>query len=259
MHMNNQSSFTRPKVQEVLYNNSLHRENKVSEIYHLPLQSEPPLSIITMPSNHAHQIHQQAGVHDSTFFFVGPFDDNSFCRGPQVLKPISTHFTSIKELSRPSSLAMSSLSDSSDYEDCAVLGDDDEHSEDELPPSPRRRHSGAMSISSEELPFCYDRDALRKDTAAHRARHLEQMKALKAREGHMGTFAAHETWDSELDGPHMALWEPKTESSTTSQSKRRRMGTSATMPSNSMRAKKQLESPQQVEEIDGPMMALWGI
>ncbi|KAJ4412955.1 hypothetical protein N0V82_008638 [Gnomoniopsis sp. IMI 355080] len=202
-------------------------------------------------------MHQQAGLQDSTFFFVGPFDDNSFCRGPQVLKPISTHFTSVNELSRPSSLAMSSLSDSSDYyEDCAVLGDDDEHSEDELPPSPRRRHSGAMSISSEELPFCYDRDALRRDTAAHRARHLEQQKTLKSRGGHMETFAAHETWDSELDGPHMALWVPKSESATTADSKRRRLDTSATMPASSARAKKQL---QQVEEIDGPMMALWGI
>lgn len=216
-----------------------------------------------------HHLHQQAALHDSTFFFVGPFDDNSFCRGPQVLKPISTHFgdfTNMKELSKHSSFAASPISesDSSDYEmmmeeDCAVLGDDEEHSEDELPPSPRRRHSGAMSISSEDLPFCYDRDALRRDTAAHRARHQEQMKALKSR-GRTGTFAAHETWDSELDGPHMALWVPKSNksnsssnnSSSTQESKRRRLEKSTS-------SKKQPEAPKQVEEIDGPMMSLWGI
>lgn len=214
-----------------------------------------------MFSNHAQQMHQQAKLHDSAFFFVGPFDDSSFCRGPQVLKPISTHFTSVKETSKPSSIfatTPSPLSDSG-YEDCAVLGDDDEHSDDELPPSPRRRHSGAMSISSEDLPFCYDRDALRRDTAAHRAKHLEQMKALKKSRGHTGTFAAHETWDSELDGPHMALWVPKNQSA--QESKRRRLETSSgAMPPSSIRAKKQQpESPQQVEEIDGPMMALWGI
>lgn len=216
-----------------------------------------------------HRHHQQAALHDSTFFFVGPFDDNSFCRGPQVLKPISTHF------SKHSSLAASPISesdddDNSDYEttmmmedDCAVLGDDEEHSEDELPPSPRRRHSGAMSISSEDLPFCYDRDALRRDTAAHRARHQEQMKALKSR-GRMGTFAAHETWDCELDGPHMALWVPKSKSSnsnnsnskasstSTQESKRRRL-------EKSTGSNKQAEAPRQVEEIDGPMMSLWGI
>ncbi|KAJ4386517.1 hypothetical protein N0V93_009414 [Gnomoniopsis smithogilvyi] len=209
-----------------------------------------------MLTDHEHKMHQQAALHDSTFFFVGPFDDNSFCRGPQVLKPISTHFTSVKHFSKPSALATPPLSDS-EYEDYAVLGDDDEHSEDELPPSPRRRHSGAMSISSEDLPFCYDRDALRRDTAAHRARHLEQMKALKSR-GHVGTFAAHETWDSELDGPHMALWVPKSGQSS-QESKRRRLDKSATGLASSTRAKKQPESPQQVEEIDGPMMALWGI
>lgn len=208
-------------------------------------------------------MNQQAALHDSTFFFVGPFDDNSFCRGPQFLKPVAATFTpnipttASRHSSRPASSPLWALSDS-DHEDCAVLGDDDEHSEDELPPSPRRRHSGAMSISSEDLPFCYDRDALRRDTAAHRARHQEQIASLKKKyRAHMGTFAAHETWDSELDGPHMALWVPKSES--TGECKRRRVETSATTPARSTGARKQSQSPQHVSEIDGPMMALWGM
>ncbi|KAF3768881.1 hypothetical protein M406DRAFT_321049 [Cryphonectria parasitica EP155] len=208
-----------------------------------------------------HPHHQQPAVHDSTFFFVGPFDDTTFCRGPQLLKPIDTSlFTSqIAALSKNSSLTASPISEHGDFfssedEDCAVLGDDEAHSEDELPPSPRRRHSGAMSISEEELPFCYDRESLRRDTAAHRERHLQHTM-----KGRASTFAAHEQWDSEVDGPSMALWTPEMQRSAMS-CKRRRVDKSQTMPvRSSAPAKKEVLPHSHSAELTGPMMVLWGV
>lgn len=213
-----------------------------------------------MLDTQTHQLHHgQDGLHDSTFFFIGSFDDNSFCRGPQCLKPIATSFAT-----KPTTVLNKNIATFAPHiphsilEDCAVLGDDDEYSEDELPPSPRRRHSGAMSISSEDLPFCYDREALNRDAAAHRARHQQQqMQNLKSG-GRMGAFAEHEKWDTEVDGPHMALWVP--ENGADGDSKRRRVNhQSGSVPSASARARKEVQQPRQVSDIDGPMMALWGI
>lgn len=204
-----------------------------------------------------HTQHTQHGadvLHDSDFLFQGAFDDSSFCRGPQCLRPISPSFTrktSISTSSRPTAPISPAYMES---EDSAVLGDDDEFSEDELPPSPRRRHSGAMSISSEDLPFCYDREALMRDTAAHRERHRQQMQALKAK-CHTGTFA------TEVDGPHMALWVPETGSDSNSKRTRVDRDQSASMPARSVRARKEsnLELVQHVSDINGPMMTLWGL
>lgn len=184
----------------------------------------------------------------TTSLYVGSFDDN-MCRGPQVMKPIDTSFITTRIAQRASLTAsLSSLSDS-DY-DSAVLGDDDEHSEDELPPSPSRRHSGAMSISNEDLSLCYDRAALRRETAAHRARQQHHQQGPSPQE-EKPTFAAHDQWDCEVDGPHMALWVPE--------------GTKAGCVSGANGCKRRrTESPRdevtvqhQVSYIEGPMMCLW--
>lgn len=240
-----------------------------------------------MPHLNTHATQQkEAAIHDSTFFFVGPFDaDDSLLRGSKPTRPshmsLGRHTAAV---SSDSSLAASPLSSCSDYffdedeDDCAVLGDDDEHSEDELPPSPRRRHSGAMSISEEDLPFCYDRAALRRDTDAHRARHMhhlpqqwqQQVSSSPTQATGMSqataTFAAHEKWDAETDGPHMALWVPDS-GAVGGESKRRRMEKSsaarraaAARPAPPSAAPSASEHAQHhSSEMQGPMMALWGI
>ncbi|KAJ0119747.1 hypothetical protein J7T55_013951 [Diaporthe amygdali] len=176
--------------------------------------------------------------------YIGSFDDNMLCHGPQFVKPIDTSFitTQITSFSKRSSLTASPLSESD--EDSAVLGDDDEFSEDELPPSPIRRHSGAMSVSQEELPFCLNREALRRETAAHRA---QQHLAHEHKRERAGTFAAHEQWDSEIDGPSMSLWIPQ--ASSTTEHKRRR--TEKPLPA------KKVPAQHHVQHIEGPMMSLW--
>lgn len=166
--------------------------------------------------------------------------------------------------SKKSSLAASPVSVHSDLDlddDYAVLGDDDGHSEDELPRSPRRRHSGAMSISEEDLPFCYDREALRRDTAAHRARQVQQgphacVQRPNARD-RTSTFAAHEQWDTELDGPSMGLWVPRGEAAR--DRKRRRVEKAGAGPVVSSSSKKEVLSHCHSAEMQGPMMALWGV
>lgn len=258
-----------------------------------------------MPHLSSHAMQQkEAAIHDSTFFFVGPFDadDSSLLRGSRPTRPTPM------SLGRPAASPLSSscsddcfFDDDDCYEDddCAVLGDDDAPSEDELPRSPRRRHSGAMSISEEDLPFCYDRAALRRDTDAHRARHAHhlpqqwqqpqqhpqqqphhlqqrQQKQLVSScptEHHTGashhaaaTFAAHDKWDAETDGPHMALWVPDSGAAARGEAKRRRVeqqsraaaaaaarSVGAAAPGVSARAQ------HHSSEMQGPMMALWGV
>ncbi|KUI69828.1 hypothetical protein VM1G_05056 [Cytospora mali] len=211
-------------------------------------------------------IHKRASLPGTTPLFVGSFDDNMLCHGPQFVKPIDTSFitTHISTFSKRSSFTSSPISEisSTDDEESAVLGDDDdEYSEDELPPSPKRRHSGAMSISEEELPFCYDREALRRETAAHRARqhqhhhHNSTGAAEPLREPQRqraGTFAAHEQWDSEVDGPSMALWVPEQQSG--AEYKRRR--TEKTTPSSSLH-RREVPPHHHVSHIEGAMMCLW--
>ncbi|KAG8164805.1 hypothetical protein KVR01_005080 [Diaporthe batatas] len=179
--------------------------------------------------------------------YTGSFDDNMLCHGPQFVKPIDTSFitTQITSISKRSSLTASPLSEYD--EDSAVLGDDDEFSEDELPPSPIRRHSGAMSVSQEELPFCLNRQALRRETAAHRA---QQHMANENKRERAGTFTSHEQWDSEIDGPSMSLWIPQPTASSTTEYKRRRTETTAP-------AKKEVPVQHHVRHIEGPMMSLW--
>lgn len=205
----------------------------------------------------SHQMHhEQDAPHDSNFLFTGSFDDNSFCRGPQFLTPVATSFTKdLSKICRTFSPVASPISNL-DQEDFAVLDDDDEYSEDELPPSPRRRHSGAISISSEDLPLCYDRETLKRETAGHRARHQQRLHKLKAGTN-MGAFAIHGKWDTEVDGPHMTVWVP--ESSANGERKRRRVDQPAPESSDSSRPKNEIRVQQSVSEIDGPMMALWGI
>lgn len=197
--------------------------------------------------------HGHDALHDSSFMFSGSYDDSSFCRGSQCLKPIATSFKPKHKAATAAAASPSSYPEAHDC--CAVLDDEDEVSEDELPTSPKRRHSGAMSISSEDLPFCYDRAALRRDTAAHRARHHEQREQLRAR-GRVGTGAsvAHETWDTALDGP--PAWVPDHEK--TQHGTRRRVGQSALAPSPPSQERKEARLDQ-VSEIDGRMMALWGV
>lgn len=232
-----------------------------------------------MPHHHTHTPHRQPAVHDSTFFFVGPFDDETtFFRGLQLAnhnKPTNMSLVTTNLVSKNSSLTASPISEHSDddvffdsseeeeEEDYAVLGDDDAPSRDELPPSPRRRHSGAMSISEEDLPFCYDREALRRDTAAHRAQHAQHQlpQSVRAR-GRAGTFAAHEAWDAETDGPSMALWVPDGRAG--GECKRRRVEKARTMPSvpsggAQEKRREALQQQHHSSEMEGPMMALWGI
>ncbi|KAK7747400.1 hypothetical protein SLS53_001655 [Cytospora paraplurivora] len=216
-----------------------------------------------------HQFYKRASSFPATnSLFLGSYEDNMLCRGAQLIQPIDTSFfaAQLSTISQRSSLTASPISDSSFDEDSAVITDgDDEYSEDELPPSPKRRHSGAMSISNEDLPLCYDREALRRETAAHRTRqqqhhhhhhhhhhHEEQSQGsapLKQRE-RAGTFAAHEQWDSEVDGPSMALWVP--EKSGAECKRRRTDKTPSTFQS-------QVSPQKQVSHIEGPMMALWGL
>lgn len=208
-----------------------------------------------------HTSHKRASFPGTTSLFVGSFDDNMFCHGPQFVKPIDTSFitTKISTISRSSSLTSSVISDD---DDIAVLGDDDdEYSEDELPPSPKRRHSGAISISEEELPLCLDREALRRETAAHRARQLEHHhhhaepacdpKPLTQHRVRASTFSVHEQWDSEVDGPSMALWVPE---QTGAECKRRRTEQSS---SSSTFRKSEVPRQHHVSCIEGPMMCLW--
>lgn len=244
-----------------------------------------------MPQLNTHAMQQkEAAIHDSTFFFVGPFDaDDSLLRGSKPTRPthmsLGRHTTAAAAVSSDSSLAASPLSSCSDYffdedeDDCAVLGDDDEPSEDELPPSPRRRHSGAMSISEEDLPFCYDRAALRRDTDAHRARHMHhlpqqwqqpqpQPQASRSPTQTTGTsqatttFAAHDKWDAETDGPHMALWVPDS-GAVGGESKRRRVEKSTRTAARPAPPSAAPSTPEHAQhhssEMQGPMMALWGI
>ncbi|POS80109.1 hypothetical protein DHEL01_v201481 [Diaporthe helianthi] len=179
--------------------------------------------------------------------YIGSFDDNMLCHGPQFVTPIDTSFitTQITSISKRSSLTASPLSEYD--EDSAVLGDDDEFSEDELPPSPIRRHSGAMSVSQEELPLCLNRQALRRETAAHRA---QQHIAHEHKRERAGTFTSHEQWDSEVDGPSMSLWIPEQTTSSTTEHKPRRTGTTAS-------PKKEVPVQHHVQHIEGPMMSLW--
>lgn len=193
-------------------------------------------------------INTQAAFPKTNPLYIGSFDDNMLCHGPQFVKPIDTSFitTQITSISKRSSLTASPLSESD--EDSAVLGDDDEYSEDELPPSPIRRHSGAMSVSQEELPFCLNRQALRRETAAHRA---QQHLAHEHKRERAGTFTEHEQWDSEIDGPSMSLWIPQP-SSTSSTTEHKRRRTEAAAP-----AKKEVPVQHHVQHIEGPMMSLW--
>lgn len=211
-----------------------------------------------------HTFHKQSTISTTSPLFVGSFDDNMLCHGPQFVKPIDTSFihTHISAVSsKRSSFTASILSDT----DCdsAILGDgDDEFSEDELPPSPMRRHSGAMSISEEDLPFCLDREALRRETAAHRARQQEhhqqhvtersQATEPPKQRGRAGTFAAHEQWDSEIDGPSMALWVPELNGA---ECKRRRTEKTPSRPHHHSRQK--VPAQHHVSHIEGPMMSLW--
>lgn len=212
-----------------------------------------------------HTFNKTSAISTTSPLFIGSFDDNMLCHGPQFVKPIDTSFitTTISAVSsKRSSFTASILSDT----DCdsAILGDgDDEFSEDELPPSPMRRHSGAMSISEEDLPFCYDREALRRETAEHRARqqahhhhhhHQHAAEPSHAAEppkqrGRAGTFAAHEQWDSEIDGPSMALWVPEL---TGAECKRRRTEKPSSRPH-----KQRVPVQHHVSRIEGPMMSLW--
>lgn len=217
-----------------------------------------------------HAMHKEAALHDSTFFFVGPFDDNTFFRGPQLVKPVKLHplltatTTEITAPSMDSSLAASPVSAYADDEDFAVLGEDDEAADDELPPSPRRRHSGAMSISEEDLPFCYDRAALRREREAHLARHQQRRQSCAAA-AEPGAFATHERWDAETDGPSMALWVPEGGANKGGESKRRRVEKANTMPAPARGGgeKRRVAAPaaprRHSAEVEGPMMALWGI
>lgn len=229
-----------------------------------------------MLHHHAHHpAHKQDAIHDSTFFFVGPFDDDeaSFFRNNNK-KPTNMSLITTNLVSKNSSLTASPISEHSsdeyeydDDEDYAVLGDDDEPCRDELAPSPRRRHSGAMSISEEDLPFCYDREALRRDTAAHRARQHHHQQQYQPQRGRAGTFAAHEAWDTETDGPSMALWVPDARAG--GECKRRRVDKSATVPlpgaarsGAQEKTEEEMVLPQQQHhssEVDGPMMSLWGV
>lgn len=213
-----------------------------------------------------HAFQKRASLPGTTSLFVGSFDDNMLCHGPQFVKPIDTSFitTKISTLSKRSSLTSSIVSDTDD-EDFAVLGDDDdEFSEDELPPSPKRRHSGAISISEEELPLCLDREALRKETALHRERqhshhhhhHTEPSRAsepLNQQRERRGTFSVHDQWDTEIDGPSMALWVPEQSGA---QCKRRRAEKLSPSSSSSFR-KTEVPRQHHVSCIDGPMMCLW--
>lgn len=206
-------------------------------------------------------MHSQHPLHDSTFFFVGPYDDNLFCRGPQLTKlaPLRPTLNTTNLSSKPASTFTASPISDDDEDDFAVLGDNDEHSDDELPRSPRRRHSGAMSISQEDLPYCYDREALRRDTAAHRARHQQRMQKLKAKgvDEEAATFVTHEEWDSEVDGPHMALWVP--EGARAAREEKRKRGQDAMPPVSRQRKNEGSVAQRHSSEMDGPMMALWGI
>lgn len=220
-----------------------------------------------MATTGTHQFYKRASSFPATnSLFLGSYDDNMLCRGAQLIQPIDTSFFAahLSTISKRSSFTASPISESSSDEDSAVITDgDDEYSEDELPPSPKRRHSGAMSISNEDLPLCYDREALRRETAAHRARQQQQHHhphhhdeersrdpaPLKQR-GRAGTFAAHEQWDSEVDGPSMALWVP--EISGAECKRRRKDKTPSTFQS-------QVSSQKHVSHIEGQMMALWGL
>ncbi|PSR87262.1 hypothetical protein BD289DRAFT_452880 [Coniella lustricola] len=224
----------------------------------------------TIQSHTTHPV--EPAVHDSTFF-VGLFDDNILRRKQQCIKPINTSlFRRSPILSQHSSLAASPVSEHGHFfdsdseldhtdvneDDCAVMADDEAQSEDELPPSPRRRHSGAMSISDEDLPFCYDREALQRDTAAHRERHRQQLKALARGQDHPTTFAAHEQWDSEVDGPSMALWMPESHRSSMNCKRGRVERTRAAAVAVAPKDDTFLEHKDS-SEIEGPMMALWGV
>lgn len=223
-----------------------------------------------MENMRRHTVHNRLpAIHDSTFFFVGPFDDSTLYRGPQIVKPINTTFfrtqPSPSKTASASAIAVSPVSDScffDDDDDSAILGDDEAHSEDELPRSPRRRHSGAMSISSEELPFCYDRDALKRDTAAHRERHHRRTSSRQQQPRPTGcgpaVFVAHEQWDSEVDGPSMALWVPESQRSAEN-CKRRRVDRSQATPVSPGASTNEGVSQYHSSELEGPMMALWGI
>lgn len=181
-----------------------------------------------MPHQRAKAMPREKTLHESTFFFVGPYDDNSFSRGPQLVKPISPSFLSVNNHSATASkslaLAASPISEHIHTEDFAVLGGDDETTEDELPPSPRRRHSGAMSISEEDLPPLYDREALRKEAYEHRAKYHQNAQSVRVKNyGRTGPFIAHDQWDTELDGPSMALWVPEGQAYDCTDCKRRRL------------------------------------
>lgn len=222
-----------------------------------------------------HTIHNRAIFPGTPSLFVGSFDDNMFCHGPQLVKPIDTSFITrhMSTVSKASSLSASPLSDS-DYDSAVIADEDDEYSEDELPPSPKRRHSGAMSISEEDLPLCYDREALRRETNAHRERqhhhhhHHHQHHHHQAAErssdpeplkqrGRAGTFAAHEQWDVEIDGPSMALWVPE---KTSTECKRRRTEGMTSLSSSSPSFHRMEVPPQHhVSHIEGPMMCLWEV
>lgn len=214
-----------------------------------------------------HTFQKRAFLPGTSPLFVGSFDDNMFCHGPQVIKPIDMSFitTKISTVSKRSSLTSSVVSDT-DEDDIAVLGDDDdEYSEDELPPSPKRRHSGAISISEEELPLCLDRAALRKETAVHRERQHSHhphhhntepsrvSEPLGQQRERRVTFSVYDQWDSEIDGPSMALWVPEQSGA---ECKRRRTENSS-MPDSFN--KTEVPPQHHVSCIEGPMMCLWEV
>lgn len=193
----------------------------------------------------------------SPSLYTGSYDDATFSHtSPQLTKPInipphsssSSHYQQNK---RPTFYASyySSYSEEDD-DDNAVLDDSDAHSEDELLPSPMRRHSGAMSISQEDLSSCYDRAALRRETATHRARHHHHRQQQQQ---HKEAFALHEEWDCEVDGPHMALWTPETGSSSMTTT----TSTATPVDDNTNNKRRRTYQDHQVSYIEGPMMCLW--
>lgn len=190
--------------------------------------------------------------------FTGSFDDASFSHtSPQLTKPINIPHNnasfSATDSQRPTTFFSYSSSAFDDSDSTAVLDDSDVHSEDELPPSPMRRHSGAMSISQEHLSSCFDREALRRETAAHQQRHHHHHHHQEEQQK-KEAFSLHEDWDCEVDGPHMALWTPGSSSSLTSSPVGNTTTTSATTHHKRRRLQQQAH---QVSFIEGPMMCLW--
>lgn len=192
---------------------------------------------------------RRESILSSPSLFTGSYDDASFTHtSPQLTKPINIPHTSTSIHSKRPTF-FSSYYDMTVDDNSAVLDDSDVHSEDELPPSPMRRHSGAMSISHENLSSCFDREALRRETAAHRDR--QQREHQQQDQQHKEAFALHEEWDCEVDGPHMALWTPGASASSST------MASPPVGTASNKRRRTQQQQPHQVSFIEGPMMCLW--